>query len=148
MVLFYETKDYAFVPMRSLVAFGKGSAHDKLCHSSKSKAFQSAVLQASQAFEDTSKSAKQTRSSRRLSGRFTIKSETDEEREALTKASPIVDTTATSSSSPDLILEVPSGSESPEEDVSHYEKMRQENMRRNNEILEVISLQFIYSTLV
>jgi hypothetical protein len=78
------------------------------------------------------------RSSRRLSTLVKTKPDPSADSEANVKIN-----TATQDidvETGEAVLEVPSGSESPdvhEDDVSHYEKLRQDNMRRNNEILEV-----------
>ena len=131
MVQFFGTGEYSFVSEKGLVVYGTGDEHDTLIRSSKSRLFLKAVSEASFAIESSTR-----RASKRLrSSRIAIE---ETKREEAASTHDIV--RESHGSDPALLSDanhLTSGGESPEADLPHYEKLRQDNMRRNNEILEV-----------
>ena len=142
MVLFFGSGDYAFVSANTLLPFEAGEIHDKLCKSSRSKKFIAAVAEAKNSLAEKieSRPSKRPKSSRLLHFQTNANAVPNEPVTPNDSAETATGAThAHSESTPDADSKATAGaSETAGDDVPHYEMLRQENMRRNNEILEVM----------
>jgi hypothetical protein len=139
MVLFFGSGDYSFVSVSSLLPFEAGENHEKLCRSSRSKLFVAAVAEASKSLagKAVASSSKRPRSARhlhlQLHGASMESMHTDSAADITAGAvqpEPIPDDQDSKAGV------IACGND--DDDLPHYEILRQENMRRNNEILEVM----------
>jgi hypothetical protein len=141
MVLFFGSGDYAFVSANALLPFEAGENHDKLCKSSRSKQFIAAVAEANKSLAGKieARPSKRPKSSRLLHFQphaNAIPTEPMNHNDSAEMANGAEH--AHPESTPEESKATASASENTGDDVPDYEMLRQENMRRNKEILEVM----------
>jgi hypothetical protein len=127
MVFFFGRGEYSFVQMRNLSLFGSGVEHEKFCRSSKSQLFKESL---SAAMHEHSGSYSQCCKNLLLDAGSKTPNETKSS--IATDSETIVD--AGDEPEGDTSVENEPG----ESGSNHYERLREENMRRNKEILKVV----------